>query len=161
MDVVATLPVRDGDGNSLLGFRPGLESELAELDDGIPLAFALIVVTVAGRVLMVFDRYRGRWELPGGMLDPGETARRAAARELTEETGIVAADLGFAALAECELQRPARREYGAIYRCALPVEPPLVVNDEIAAFRWWDPRSPLIENMSPLDAELARRTGAA
>ncbi|MGH4015954.1 MAG: NUDIX hydrolase [Pseudonocardiaceae bacterium] len=89
-----------------------------------------------------------------------ETARQAAARELTEETGIVAAELGFAAVAECELQRPARREYGAIYRYALPAEPLLVVNDEIAAFHWWDPRSPLIENMSPLDAEIARRTRA-
>jgi len=50
------------------------------LDDAAPLAFALIVVTVGGRVLMVFDRDRGQWELPGGMLDPGETARQAAVR---------------------------------------------------------------------------------
>ena len=159
MELVVTFPVHDGQGNSLVTLRLGPESALDERDDTAPLAFALIVVTVGRRALMVFDRYRGQWELPGGMLDPGETARQAAARELAEETGIATAELDFAAVAECTLQRPVRRDYGAIYRCFLPSEPPLVVNEEIAAFRWWDPRSPLIENMCPIDAEIARRTG--
>jgi 8-oxo-dGTP pyrophosphatase MutT (NUDIX family) len=33
------------------------------------------------------------WELPKGLIDPGETAVQAARRELQEETGIVATDL--------------------------------------------------------------------
>jgi 8-oxo-dGTP diphosphatase len=48
------------------------------------------------------------------MLAPGETARQAAVRELAEETGVWTTDLDFAAVVEFELQRPARREYGAI-----------------------------------------------
>lgn len=34
--------------------------------------------------------YQGSWALPGGYLDPGETFKTAACRELTEETGLTA-----------------------------------------------------------------------
>lgn len=32
---------------------------------------------------------RGRWSLPGGRVEPGETARQALVREMAEETGLV------------------------------------------------------------------------
>jgi 8-oxo-dGTP diphosphatase len=133
------LPLHDAAGNALVDFRFAAESELAVLDDRIPMPMSLIVVTFAGRVLMVFDRWRMQWELPGGTLAPGETARQAAVRELAEETGISTTDLDFTAVVEFTLQWPTRREYGAVYRTALQVEPQLVVNDEISDFRWWDP----------------------
>lgn len=41
-----------------------------------------------GRVLLV--REEGQWFLPGGMLEPGESHAEGAARELEEETGVVA-----------------------------------------------------------------------
>jgi 8-oxo-dGTP pyrophosphatase MutT (NUDIX family) len=154
MDLVATLPLRDGAGNVLVDFR---DADI-ELAAGIPLPASLVVVTFADRLLMVLDRWRDQWELPGGMLEPGETARQAARRELTEETGISATELDFAGVAEFALQQPARREYAAIYRSVLSAEPHLVVNDEVADFLWWDPRAPLVEAMSPLDAEIGRRS---
>ncbi|MBG0818662.1 NUDIX hydrolase [Planomonospora sp. ID82291] len=40
-------------------------------------------------VLLVKHRWRG-WVPPGGRVEPGETRREAACRELTEETGVVA-----------------------------------------------------------------------
>jgi 8-oxo-dGTP pyrophosphatase MutT (NUDIX family) len=66
------LLLHDDAGNALVGFRFAAEAELAVLDDRIALVLSLIVVTLAGRILMVFDRWRNQWELPGGTLEPGE-----------------------------------------------------------------------------------------
>lgn len=42
------------------------------------------------RILLVEDfRYDGRWKLPAGRIEAGESAREGVARELREETGLV------------------------------------------------------------------------
>lgn len=55
---------------------------------------AALAVTIRGdQVLLVRRRNppdAGLWGFPGGHVDPGETALEAAARELAEETGIIA-----------------------------------------------------------------------
>jgi ADP-ribose pyrophosphatase YjhB (NUDIX family) len=38
---------------------------------------------------------KGRWSLPGGHIEPGETARAAAVREVHEETGVEADMVGL------------------------------------------------------------------
>ncbi|AXE23828.1 DNA mismatch repair protein MutT [Streptomyces globosus] len=47
----------------------------------------LVVCDRAGRVLLG-RAHDGRWELPGGKVDPGEGFEQAAARELAEETAL-------------------------------------------------------------------------
>lgn len=45
-----------------------------------------------GRLLLIrrgTEPGRGRWSLPGGRCEPGETAAEAAVREVREETGLV------------------------------------------------------------------------
>jgi len=42
-----------------------------------------------GRVLLLETTYKEDWELPGGVVEPGETPRAAAEREVAEEVGLV------------------------------------------------------------------------
>jgi 8-oxo-dGTP pyrophosphatase MutT (NUDIX family) len=141
----------------LVDLRLVTEAELTHLVDQVPMPASLVVATHAGAVLMMFDSWRRQWELPGGTREPGETTRQTAIRELREETGIHDVDLTVAAVAEFELTKPERRELLAIYRVQLQVEPRLTVNDEAQDFRWWLPSEQVSEDMSPLDAEIARR----
>ena len=49
------------------------------------------VIVEAGRVLLVkrrFEPLSGRWSLPGGTLELGETLETGIAREMREETGL-------------------------------------------------------------------------
>jgi 8-oxo-dGTP pyrophosphatase MutT (NUDIX family) len=154
---MAALPLRDREGNTLVDIRFVTEDELA----GMTIPASLVVVRHGDAVLMIFDSWRRQWELPGGMLEPGESARAAAVRELHEETGIYHPDLTFAAVAEFALTKPERRETLAIYRMRLAAAPRLTVNDEALDFLWWPPSTPVSTGMSPLDAEIARRVAEA
>ncbi|MCB1507440.1 MAG: NUDIX domain-containing protein [Hyphomicrobiaceae bacterium] len=53
---------------------------------------ASVALFRGGSILLVL-RPEGLWSLPGGRIEPGETAFEAARRELDEETGLCAAGL--------------------------------------------------------------------
>ncbi|MDH6521523.1 8-oxo-dGTP diphosphatase [Streptomyces sp. SAI-135] len=148
--------VTDGRGNSLISLTRGRET--APPQDA-PLPAALVALWRAGRVLMVFDRYRRTWELPGGSIEEGESPRQAAARELLEESGQQPDEpLRFIGYARFVLAPDRRAENLALYAgsCAEPrvFEP----TEEIAAIRWWDLRERLPGDVQPLDAYLAPLT---
>jgi 8-oxo-dGTP pyrophosphatase MutT (NUDIX family) len=68
------------------------------------------------RVLLVRHTYTPGWHLPGGGVEPGETAAEALARELREEAGIALE--GEADLFGLYLQRVfAARDHVALYVC--------------------------------------------
>src|SRR3954467_948760 len=50
---------------------------------------AAIVRDAEERVLFIRRADNGRWGLPAGAIDPGETPAEAVAREVREETGLV------------------------------------------------------------------------
>lgn len=51
-------------------------------------ASAVLLRDEQDRFLAVKPNYRGHWLMPGGSLDPGESPRACAAREMQEEVGL-------------------------------------------------------------------------
>jgi 8-oxo-dGTP diphosphatase len=51
-------------------------------------AAGALFLDAAGRVLIVEPIYKPNWEIPGGMLEMGETPSQACAREVTEELAL-------------------------------------------------------------------------
>ena len=58
------------------------------------LGVTIIPVQADGQIVLVKRQDDGRWSLPGGLVDWGETVSMAAARELKEETGLTLVSLG-------------------------------------------------------------------
>lgn len=54
-------------------------------------AAGALITTEDGRILLVKPSYKPLWEIPGGMVEAGETPARALEREIAEELGIAVA----------------------------------------------------------------------
>lgn len=71
---------------------------------GVPRATTLcFVFDAAGRVLLIRKKRgmgAGKWNAPGGKLEPGESAAQGAARETREETGVTPLGAAYCGLLE-------------------------------------------------------------
>jgi 8-oxo-dGTP pyrophosphatase MutT (NUDIX family) len=85
-------------------------------------------------VVLVLNRVRQVWELPGGFIDPGETPRQAAIRELAEEAGCVARDARWLGMVEVN---DGQTRFGALLYCEATEVPAQFSSSETVAIDFW------------------------
>ncbi|MFG2828198.1 NUDIX hydrolase [Streptomyces sp. NPDC048434] len=148
----------DARGNLLASFTPGVEGTPP---GDAPMPMALTALWHGDKVLMVYDRFRENWELPGGMIEPGESPRQAAVRELFEESGQEPdGPLRFVGYPGFLLGAAQHAEYGALFTGNALGLRGFEANDEIASLCWWDLSTSLPGRVAHLDVYLARLSRA-
>ncbi|MGP3981502.1 NUDIX domain-containing protein [Streptomyces sp. KR80] len=147
--------VTDHRGLALYDFRRAAEGGRF---DGVALLFSVVALWQGDQLLMVHERGRQCWELPGGGIEPGETPREAAVRELREESGQTADGLRFIGCGRFALGAERRIAYGALYAGETSTPREFTPNPEITAIAWWDRADPLPGRTQPVDVYLAGLT---
>ncbi|MCO8303617.1 MULTISPECIES: NUDIX domain-containing protein [Streptomyces] len=109
-----------------------------------PIRYTADVVTLTpdGNVLLIerdWPPYEGAWALPGGHVDPGESSREAAARELAEETGVhvTADDLREVGTWNKPGRDPRGRYSTDAYLAVVPADTQIVPGTDARTARWW------------------------
>lgn len=152
-----TTPIAsDARGNVLLHLVSATSEELTAAAASIPCPLALVVLREAstGHVLFGRNRWREEYELPGGIVEAGESFHDAARRELEEESSVRVEVLELVGFARFALANPPREELGAVFTATL-TEQHVRDSDELEAFVWRRPLSPSSLVISPLDDAIA------
>ncbi|MBO0750539.1 MAG: NUDIX hydrolase [Bradyrhizobiaceae bacterium] len=100
------------------------------------LAVDCVVFDAAGRLLLIRRKnppFRGRYALPGGYVNYGESAEQAAARELKEETGLTATRLSLVGVYSDPQRDPRGHVVSIAYRVDTASQDPDAGDDAAAA----------------------------
>ena len=107
----------------------------------------MVVFDDEGKILMVRRgpnaTRSGLWSIPAGFIDYGEEIRAAAARELLEETGLVA-EIGDVVFAASNFHDPAKLTVG-IWFSGTVTGGTLEAGDDADAVGWFD-----LDDLPPL-----------
>jgi 8-oxo-dGTP diphosphatase len=66
-----------------------LEPEIRSSAEHRPLSVKAVIVSSDDKILLLKRPREGRWDLPGGGVDDGESLAEAIVREIQEETGLL------------------------------------------------------------------------
>ena len=120
---------------------------------------ATAVVMRDGKVLLVRDPDGSTYAFPGGGVEHGESPASAVARELHEETGLIASRVEYL-FDYCEFWGGDGIDYWgqvqSVFRVAASGE--VTPADDVCEFKWWDSRSnlPLRDCVEPMQCMLSR-----
>jgi 8-oxo-dGTP diphosphatase len=94
-----------------------------------PLTHALVVAKNKNGYLLTYNTWKKHWELPGGILEKGETLRQCAEREMFEETSQIAKKIEFIGLMKFKLKNN-KIEYEGLFSAYIQEERPFEINEE-------------------------------
>lgn len=78
---------------------------------------------------------KGKWDIPGGFIEPGETAEEGIIREMLEETGLsVKIDEYLGSVADIYADRPS---LPLLYKVSLNQKAEPMAQDDVAELRWF------------------------
>ncbi|WP_275691314.1 NUDIX hydrolase [Pseudonocardia broussonetiae] len=108
----------------------------------VPLVYA-VVRDAAARLLLVRRVDTGDWELPGGRVDPGESAVTALVREVAEESGLVVDVQGVSGLYSdpghvVEQAGVVRQPFAVCFHATAQPGAPRPDGCETSEAQWWD-----------------------
>jgi len=131
--------------------------EMAEplLSRGRELKFALMLARAPQGVVLVFNLWRKVWELPGGLIDPGENPRRSAERELWEEAGCLAQKTRCLGVVEIN---DGHTHFGAVFGCEVRQADPAYTSEETGGLGFWLPGQ-FPQPLGHTDAGVLRKFG--
>lgn len=130
----------------------GPESKVdVAIEKKAPMRAATIIVRKGDQFLMGKRRDTGRWTLPGGIVEDGESHHQGGVRELKEETGLEATKLKFLGGRVVESEKD-RQTHLNIYeyhhdekrRPSNKLDP----DKELSEFRWLSSTEPLPEDVA-------------
>jgi 8-oxo-dGTP diphosphatase len=93
------------------------------------------------------EPFQGKWALPGGYVNEGETVRQAASRELREETGLLVnpGDLAFVGLYDEPGRDPRGWVVSGAFHVHMAPEQQAWPADDAVEATWWPLNQPLPE----------------
>jgi 8-oxo-dGTP diphosphatase len=98
-----------------------------------------------GKVLLIkrkFEPNKGRWSLPGGLLEVGEDPEEAAKREVREELGIEVVTEGILQVANEVIkdgQGRVRYHFVLVDYLMRPLGDKITLNEESEEYAWFEP----------------------
>ncbi len=122
-----SMKITDSNGRQLRGFRI---ADNFSGDEMSSCRFSVIFAHHNNNVILVYDRSRALWELPGGRLEMNETPEECAKRELLEESGVKGED--FQIVGALLLEKNKKSTIGILYCCKIQKLSSTIRSNEIA-----------------------------